>query len=137
MKLGKWIHVSYWKNDIRQFWLYLSQAEVMRLDPMLEQMKRNIGKWMISWQSFGGYAYAKVCSNGSFLIFFLEFKPILAMNPTELGECYWDEWDCPNGNLLQNDCSFVRSTGKWTTTAKTYQIPHYLQSWFQHILLIQ
>ena len=45
-------------------------AEVMRLEPTLEDMKRNTGNWMIATHEWGGYAYAKVCSNGKvFLIY--------------------------------------------------------------------
>ena len=35
-----------------------------KMNVILGQMKRNLGYWLISSDRNGGYAYAKVCSNG-------------------------------------------------------------------------
>ena len=42
----------------------LSLGELKRLDMMLGKMKLSMGYWLISSDRNGGYAYAKVCSNG-------------------------------------------------------------------------
>jgi len=72
-------------------------------------IKRTLGYWMISSDRNGGYAYAKVCAN--------------AVHPAQLGECWWEEWDCSTGNLLQENCSFQKCPRVWKATAKCYQIP--------------
>ena len=46
--------------------------------PTLEEMKRNTGNWMIASQEWGGYAYAKVCSNGNVVISFIANKSNLS-----------------------------------------------------------
>ena len=43
----------------------LSQGEITRLNQVLGQMKRNLGHWLISSDRNGGYAFAKLCSNGT------------------------------------------------------------------------
>lgn len=48
---------------------------------------------------------------------------VLVMNPAELGNCFWEEWSSKTGNLKQENCSFLSSTGKWNTTAVNYTVP--------------
>ena len=45
------------------------------------------------------------------------------MNPAQLGECVWEEWDCLDGNLFRKNCSFKNSFLQWKTVAKYYRKP--------------
>ena len=53
----------------------------------------------------------------------IDIHSVLAMHPAQLGNCFWEEWSSKTGNLQQENCSFVSSTGKWNTTAVNYTVP--------------
>ena len=57
----------------------------------------------------------------------LSVNHILVKNPARIEDCRWDEWDCPNGYLLEQNCSFMKTSEKWETTARCYEVPYYLR----------
>ena len=58
-----------------------------------------------------------------FQFLLIDIHSILVMNPAQLGNCFWEEWSSKTGNLQQENCSFVSSTGKWNTKAMNYTVP--------------
>ena len=87
-------------------------------------VSRNFGHHMICPDRNGGFAYARVCTNGILLADIVQLlRCFLALHPGELGECWWEEWDSKTGNLHQPNCSFKRSARPWVVKAQYYQIP--------------
>ena len=43
------------------------------MNSFIDQLRKNLGYWLISSDRYGGYAYAKICSNGKvYFIHYLE-----------------------------------------------------------------